>query len=134
MKFFAVLLVIVSLPISSIAGDVYCTGVAFFYKDGFGKDSPLKIESGRIVSINTKTKALTIESAIGEKLTVPYLDDSKIISAQIPLHTEMYGNLVDTENISIEKSTGKIKGTFVLTDKQTYSAFEGKCKKAEKSP
>lgn len=134
MKIFSLLVVLVSLPIYAMAGDIYCTGIAYFYKDGFGKDSPLKIESGRIVSINTKTKALTIESAIGEKLTVPYLDDSKIISALIPLHTEMYGNLVDTENINIEKSTGKIKGTFVLTDKQTYPAFEGKCKKAEKSP
>jgi hypothetical protein len=132
-KPFIVAAIILSIAIPAIAEDLYCAGTSYFYKDGFGNGMPLKSEASRLVSINKKTKEMTIETALGEKTTVTYLDDNKIISTVIPMKQDIHGRLVDLENININQYTGKMTGTYFLADKQMYSSFEGVCKIAKKA-
>lgn len=125
--------IIISIAVPVTAEDLYCAGTSYFYKDGFGNGTPLKSEASRLVSLNKKTKKMTIETALGEKTTVVYLDDNKIISTEIPMNKDIHGSLVDFENININQYTGKMTGTYFLADKQMYSSFDGVCKKAKKA-
>jgi len=127
----AVIIILIAAPVT--AENLYCAGTSYFYKDGFGNGTPLKSEASRLVSLNKKTKKMTIETALGEKTTVTYLDDNKIISSEIPINKDVYGSLVDFENININQYTGKMTGTYFLADKQMYSSFDGVCKKAKRA-
>lgn len=125
--------IIILIAVSVSAEDLYCAGTSYFYKDGFGNGTPLKSEASRLISLNKKTKKMTIETALGEKTTVTYLDDNKIISTEIHINKDVHGSLVDFENININQYTGKMTGIYFLADKQMYLSFDGVCKKATKA-
>lgn len=118
---------------SEFSEDLYCAGTLSFYENGFGNGSPLKAKVTRLININKKTKKLTIDSVLGEKKTVAYLDDKKIISTEIQINKEVHGSLVDSENINIDQYTGEMTGTYLLANKTMYGSFEGICKKEKKA-
>ena len=124
---------IISIAFPVLAEDLYCAGTSYIYKEGFGNGTPLKAEASRLVSINKKVKNIKIETALGEKVTVVYVDDGKTISTEIPMNVEFFGSLVDSENININQYTGEMAGTFMLADKQMYGSFYGVCKVAKKA-
>lgn len=117
--------------VPSYSLELYCTGEFSLYENGFGANNNKIYKIGRPIEIDTKRGTIKAITFFGTKTTKYNLPDD-LYSADFK-HEKNHGDShIVSESISINRYTGDIHQTLVLSDGAWFSSFDGKCKKQKK--